>query len=366
MDISYRHCARRGQLGEWTDVNDRFIFTPAHGTQDRKAPIRQCASALSLCITAPRLADSHAMRVCYHIQSHRDPEQIGRLVRTIKKGSPHSLVHISHDRTGAPLDIPALEALGDVVVHLSDGGYGDFSHVDRHMDVINWLLDTDNRVDWLINITGQDYPLMPIAQIERELAESGADGFLQYYPGFGEGSKWPAHRVRSRYYFRHTRIRRLTPRWRDRLHLLQAANFVQPLVRVHVSYGLMLGRRVRTPFGKDFQVYGGSAFMSLTWPVMEYLRDYWRDNPDVVRHFRRSLSPVEAAFHTVLLNAGRFTFVNDCKRYFDFKDSQFNHPRFLGVADIPVARASGAHFARKFDAHRDPAVFDLLDETVLL
>jgi hypothetical protein len=301
------------------------------------------------------------MRVCYDIQTHRDPEQISRLVRTLLSESPGAVVHISHDRRGPELDEHALQAYGDVVVESADGGYGDFSHVDRHMQAINWVLEHRPDVDWLVNITGQDYPIVPITAVEHELASSDADAFLEFHPGFGEGSRWPAHRVRSRYYFQHRRVKSLTPKWRNRLHPLQALNFAQPLVRFHVAYGVMLGRRARTPFSATFPVYGGSAFMSLRRPVLEYLRDFYIEHPDIMEYFRHTLSPVEAVFPTVLANAGKFTLVNDCKRYFDFRGSSFNHPKLLTRDDLPLAYASGAHFARKID-FSDPSIFDVIDE----
>jgi hypothetical protein len=301
------------------------------------------------------------MRVCYDIQTHRDPEQIERLVRTLLTESPNAVVHISHDRRGPALDERALQAYGDVVVEPADGGYGDYSHVERHMQAIVWVLKHRPDVDWLVNITGQDYPIVPIATIERDLATSEADAFLEYHPGFGAGSRWPAHRVRSRYYFRHRRFGALTPKWRDRLHPLQALNFVQPLVRFHVAYGVMIGRRARTPFTGAFKVHGGSAFMSLRRPVLEYLRDFEQQNPDIMEYFRHTLSPVEAVFPTILANAGKFILVNDCKRYFDFRNSSFNHPKLLTRADLPEVYASGAHFARKLQYHSDPEIFDLID-----
>ena len=52
------------------------------------------------------------MRVCYQVQSHRSPEQLTRLVTAIRRMSPTSFVHVSHDRAGVPIDARALEAKG--------------------------------------------------------------------------------------------------------------------------------------------------------------------------------------------------------------------------------------------------------------
>jgi len=301
------------------------------------------------------------MRFCYHIQSHRSPEQLTRLVHAVKRYSPTSVVHISHDVRGAQLDVAELQALPDVVVQLHEGGYGDFSHVDRYMAAVDWLAAEGVEVDWLVNITGQDYPLVPLDEAEDELVQSGADGFMEYWDALGPESHWPRRRVHSRYHFHHRRLMSLTPQQKRVLRPLQALNRVQPLLRVHVAYGLAVGYRVRTPFGPDLRLHGGSAFSSLSWPVVAYLREYFDRRPDVVEYFRRCLSPVEAVFQTIVCSADRFNLVPDCKRYFDFRDSEFNHPKSLTADDLPRALASGAHFARKFDYERHPELLDVLD-----
>lgn len=309
----------------------------------------------------PFRSDNGRVRFCYHIQSHRSAEQLTRLVYTIRTYSPDSVIHISHDRAGAPLDLRELRALPGVAVQLHSGGYGDFTHVDRYLAAVDWLTGEGVTVDWLVNITGQDYPLRPLGDCERELVNSGADGFMEYWDALGPESHWPGHRVRSRYFFQHHRLAPLTPRARRLLRPIQAVNRVQPLVRLHVSYGLTVGRRARTPFRAGLRLYGGSAYSSLTWPVVAHLREFFDRRPDVVAYFRRCLSPVEAVFQTILCSSGRFNLVPDCKRYFDFRDSRFNHPRVLTVADLPRALASGAHFGRKFDHERHPEVLDRLD-----
>lgn len=301
------------------------------------------------------------MRFCYHIQSHRSPEQLTRLVHAVKRYSPNSVVHISHDLAGTRLDLTELRSLPDVAVQFHEGGYGDFSHVDRYMAAVDWLNAEGVQVDWLVNITGQDYPLRPLHDAEDELVKSGADGFMEYWDAFGPDSHWPRQRARSRYHFHHRRLVRLSPRAKRMLRPVQALNRVQPLVRVHVSYGLAVGYRVRTPFGPDLRLHGGSAFASLSWPVVAYLREYFDRRPDVVDYFRRCLSPVEAVFQSILCSSGQFNLIPDCKRYFDFSASQFNHPRTLTAADLPLALASGAHFARKFDYERAPELLDMLD-----
>jgi hypothetical protein len=285
-----------------------------------------------------------------------------RLVRLVRRMSPDSVIHVSHDLTGARIPVREFRALTNVEVQFHRGGYGDFSHVDRYLAAVDWLRRDGVAVDWLVNLTGQDYPLRHLGDSEAEVIASGADGLMEHWEACGPHSHWGARKARSRYLFRHRRLASLTPRAARALRPLQALNRVQPVIRVHVSYGLTIGRRVlRAPFGPDLVLHGGSAYSSLSWPAVQYMRDFLHDRPDVEAHFRRTLSPEEAIFQTILASSGRYKLDPDCKRYFDFTGTRFNHPRVLGLADLPRAFASGAHFGRKFDGDRDPEVLDALD-----
>jgi hypothetical protein len=273
--------------------------------------------------------------------------------------SPDSVIHVSHDLTGTPLPAAELRSLANVEVQFHRGGYGDFSHVDRYLAAVDWVRAERIAVDWLVNLTGQDYPLRPLGDCEAEVVSSDADGFIEHWPALGPDSHWGARKARSRYYFHHRRVAALSPTAARLLRPVQAVNRIQPLMRVHVSYGLAVGRRVAgPPFGPDLVLHGGSAYSTLSWPVVEYMRDFLTNRPDVEAHFRRTLSPEEAIFQTILASSGKFRLNPDPKRFFDFTGTAFNHPRTLGVADLPRAFASGAHFGRKFDS---PEVLDAVD-----
>jgi hypothetical protein len=249
-----------------------------------------------------------------------------------------------------------------VIVRRVPGGYGDFSHVDRWLEVVDLLDARGEHYDWLCNLSGQDYPLVPLAQAERELADGGADGYLQYFPAF-DGPKWPRSKSVTRYGFGYVRLP-MSARAQRLLRPLAAINRVQPLVRFVPAYRAVGVRRRRLPFPEQ-DWYGGSFFCSLSRNCVTYLRDWVRDHPAEVRYLRRVLAPEEVLFQTVLLSAGRFTLANDSKRYFDFRGSTGNHPKTLQVADLPRMTSRGAHFARKLDERVDAGLLDVLDERVL-
>ena len=305
------------------------------------------------------------MPVVYALQTHARPAQITRLVTTIRAASPKSVILVNHDVRGEPLDVETLRRLPGVHVQPARGGYGDWSFLARWLDSAAYLASQSIDYDWLCTISGQDYPVTPLKSAEAEITGGAADGYIEHFPVLSEqDSHWPVSRAVSRYWYHHRRLLPLSPRGQALLRPVQVVNRLQPLFRVHVSFGLTLGWRARTPFREDFPCYGGSAWSSLRRECVEHVREFVARRPEVVAHYRQTLAPDESFLQTVLVNSGRFRLVDDSKRYFDFRGSTFNHPRVLGEADLPAAVASGAHFARKFDLQRDPAVFDALDRVV--
>jgi hypothetical protein len=143
-----------------------------------------------------------------------------------------------------------------------------------------------------------------------------------------------------------------------------AIDWMQPWVRVSLAFSTVGVRRRTTLFNPDFICYGGSYFCTLSVDCVKYLREFARENPDVVAFFRTTLAPDEVFFHTVLVNSGKFQIIPDSKRYIDFSNSRNNHCKFLGVEDMDAMIASGAHWARKFDAAKDSEVLEILTRRV--
>jgi hypothetical protein len=310
------------------------------------------------------------MTVVYHIETHRNPRQIERLVRTLVRGAPDALVVVDHDRSFESPDPALLSGLG-AVLRLSDGGYGDMSHVRRWLTTAQWLDDEGVDYSWLSNLTGQDYPVRPIEQIHADLDASEVDAYIQTFDVFdADQTKWGVARGRTRYEFRHHRMARLSPRGQRVLRPLQAVNAVQPWLRVTTSTGFAVGVRDHAPWD-EVVLRGGSFFCTLSRLAVESVLRFSDERPDVAEHLQGSIAPDEVYLQTALAWAQQHDpLAKDlqidgyCKRYFDFSESSFNHPRTFAQTDVPTVVASGADFARKFDEARYPGVLDLVDAHV--
>ena len=80
-----------------------------------------------------------------------------------------------------------------------------------------------------------------------------------------------------------------------------------------------------------------------------------------MRYYRLTIVPSESFFATALMNDRGLQVAHDDRRFVSFTPGSPS-PEVLTEADLDRVRASGAEFARKFDAAVDGAVLDRLDE----
>ncbi len=303
------------------------------------------------------------MRVCYLIQSHREPRQIARLVQTLGRHSPSSLVLVAHDESASTLDPRALAGLSEVHYLPVRGPIrrGYLSMLDPYLQGLEFLRRRQADYDWLVYISGQDYPTRPLADSEAALAAAPADGFIRWWPALGSDGPWRRrHQGFRRYYYRYGDA----PRWsRPWVRLLKALNGVQSALHVHLAYGLRVGRRaLRTPFDAGRVCYAGWQWTTLRRACAEYLLDQLAQQPELIDYYAHTVCPDESLVQTLLVNSGRFRLVNDNLRYAATEGHRQGQARLLGVDDLPLLESGGFHFARKFDIAHDARVLDLLDE----
>jgi len=285
------------------------------------------------------------MRVAYLVQNHRCPRQAARLVAALRRGGDCRILFV-HDEFAGQCSARSLERVLKVEVlptrRRARRAY--LSMIEPYFDGVRHLAETSPRCDWLVYLSAQDYPIRPVAELERMLEATTFDGFLRFWPAFEAQNPWgrPKQGVR-RYLFQYHDA----PRWTmPALRLLRAFN------------GL---RGFRPPFHAGFHCWAGLAWTVLRRAVAEAATEGFLGDPRLVEWFSRTISPEEAVVQTVLLNSGLFQLCDDDLRYQRFTGSRDGHPHLLSSADLPELLASGKYFARKFDLDVDERVLDELD-----
>ena len=300
------------------------------------------------------------MKVVYFIQSHKNPEQICRLVEAIKKSSSNSLVLLSHDFSSCDLDLTSLQHFSgiELIKRNKSARRGDHSVFEIYLDAVNWLFEHDYDFDWLICLSGQDYPVRPIPEIEAFLATTEYDGFIRYWEVISEESPWGQEAGRKRFFSQYISLPQWTKWW------LRKATRIEPLLpflKIQWRFAL-IGLGVKSvPFNENFKCYGGWYWNTLSRKCIDFLSVYLEENPELLKFYQRTLAPEESLIATVLVNSNQFNLANDCLRYLDFP-SKFGYARNLTEEDYDKIISGYFHFARKFEPMSDNKILDRLDE----
>ena len=301
--------------------------------------------------------------ICYFLQTHRDPEQIYRLVRRLRAGSQGS-IYVQHNPVDFPLDWEPLRDLPDTHPFVASGKQirHNFScQVQPYLEFVDFLEREGVHYDWLVNLTAQDYPVQPVADFEKYLSAATADGFLRYWDVQAKGTPWSRRRGKGRYWYKYRRLSDGAEPW---LRALRGFTRVLPL-HFYLACGPWFGVRARVPFRDDFRCYGGWAWFSLRRRAVQYLREFLAARPDVLEHYRHVMVAEESIVQTVLVNSRRFQLVDDDLRYIDYSHAVKGSPRTMTCADLPLLASGRYYFARKFDLGVDRAVLDRIDRELL-
>lgn len=299
-----------------------------------------------------------AMRSAFAITSHADLPQLERLVRALTDGVDDVRVFISHDAAG----VPGVERLASKKcrVFRDPGGRGDFSAVERFLALFA-RIEADGGAEYSTVLSGADYPSRPVSEFLEALDRSG-DGLLHNHRALDPAhSDWTQHEARQRYLYRWRPVGLLgasaSPRW----HWLHALNYVQPFVRLNVSYGPLRVGTWRGHLPEGLSCHGGSSWFSLSRRAVQHLMTVQRTRADVVEWGRTSLAIDECFIQTVLVSEDSFNFVNHNGRFIEFSEEGFGHPRILTADDYSHIEESGAYFVRKIDSTASAELLDRLD-----
>lgn len=310
----------------------------------------------------------------YLITSHTNPAQVIRLARALHRASPDSQIAIHHDKSAEALptfdsgEMPYLRLVPNPIACR----WGDFSVTEAFLHSSKWALN-HLEFDWLVWISGQDYPLGDLRGFEEALSRSGRDGALRYFPALAP-DKWPKGIGLRRYYYQYYEFPLLNYTYKLPQMLQRAFEAARKyindrplpikLIPQTRNRSPLIGlRALRPPFGKKFICYGGWNWCNLSMRAVKRLHDAVAQQPGIVRYYRRALLGDESFIHTMLLNMPDLNFENESYRYVKWDKSSH------GTSAVPIYQdelgdvlKAGKPFARKFDTRVDAVALEQLDK----
>ena len=295
--------------------------------------------------------------IAFLVVSHRNPGQVLRLVRVLREGrATRVLVH--HDQRRHPLGPAAVADAGGQLAHYGlPVEWGNLAYTEMLLRALAQL-EEEVDPDWIAVISGQDYPLRPLAEFEGHLAESPHQALL--------GDPWELEMTTEpgppqREFYMRYRYRHYTPPRPVAAVLARALGSRAYLREMPAGLGRFLGvKPPRHPFGPGLRCHVSSDWLILERRAVRSVLHFTRTRARAMRHYRRTIIPSESLFATVVANDPSLS-VGPAPRLLGFEEGS-PHPRTFRAEDVPDLVSSGMHFARKFDEGVDARALDLLDE----
>ena len=298
------------------------------------------------------------MKIAYIILAHKLPEQLVRLVRKLDTECSWFFIHIDKNtdtNTYRKMWEPLSSQRNVRFLERSACSLGNFSLLNPTLKGIKEILSTELNIDYVITLTGQDYPLKSNDYIQWYLEQHKGQSFMEYFPlpddhwreengGLNRIVYWHFH-------------------WRGRGHSIRRnSRYLAPLSTLLgpvLSSYLPIERRIPD----NLKPFGGSAWWCLSRESLEYVGDLMRRDKRLIRFFHHVSIPSEIFYQTVLMNSPlKNRIINDDLHYIHWPPNVAPHPYVLQKNEFEEFIHTDKLFARKFDTTLDAEVLDMIDE----
>lgn len=298
------------------------------------------------------------LRLAYLVFVHKNPAQLVRLLKRLYCQGSTFYVHVDAKADLNLFRSAASQLSVDNVIWLTKRkaiSWGNFSLSEAYLNGFQTILQQRPEPDFIITISGQDYPIATNESIHNWLNHHIDQTVLDHSIITGD-SPHITERV-EQYYLSVNRHR----------SLIYPCPNPDKLKKRLFNKALRLSGLFSLPrrMPLDHQLYFGTNWFQLKPLTARYLINFARSNPSYLKFFRSTYVPEEIFFHTILLNAADSIRNTICAERITFM--QWDRPTGsytlpISISELPNMISSNKLFARKFDAQHDGDVLDRLDQ----
>ena len=256
--------------------------------------------------------------------THKNPNQVKRLVNTLNKLFCNPPISIHHDQSKSDLDIT--NDAGERVSIVKDyvvTDWGRISVIDGAIKAFKGMRDSTGLPDWIFLLSESCYPIANSTAFYEHLEAAEHDAYIHYEL---------------------TDINNIKREWNK------------------LCWNRYCNHR-DSPFNSLHPCYAGEHWFHANRKSIEYLINHYDRNPLLRQYYAKCEIPEESYYQTVLANNYSLSLANNHMRFIDW-EGQGAHPKTLHCGDISRIVDSGCLIARKFDTTFDQNILDLLDERI--
>ena len=291
------------------------------------------------------------MKIAYLVLAHNNPRHLQRLVRALSSGSAGFFIHVDRKSSMGQFSGTSGENVHftrkRIPVH-----WGEFSQVDAILVLLRAALAHPRGFDYFVLLSATDYPIQPVAYIERFFERHRGEEFINMVRMPCEAAGKPISRLTTYQPFPGGSL------------------VARGMRKLLASTGTGPRQRAYEPHLRNLVPHGGSTWWALSREACEHIRSFVDNEPRVVKFFRHTLFPDESFFQTILGNSPYKARVRRNLTYTDW-DAGGGSPAFMTQAHLDFLTAGAsvaldgvygegeALFARKFSDEAEALVVRL-------
>lgn len=291
------------------------------------------------------------MKIAYLILCHKNPIQVSQMIAQLNDGNCDFFIHI--DKKCELFDLP-----DDAHIILCpenkrvDVKWATVSMIYATLNLIKLMLRQKQKYDYVILLSGQDYPIKNNEYIQNLLQEKNGNNFIEIISH--DNPLYLRYLKRSILYYPEFMM--------NRSFLSKCIRHLYIKLSGGYSKTLSLFKRKNDCYQFEF----GSQWWCLTLDCLKWMMNYLRNHPEYLKYFNHTTTPDECFFQTLFKMSPYFHTAKPKLMFFEWADNK-NSPRILTINDIDMIINNDKElFARKFDIKVDTKILEELQHSLNL
>ncbi|MBE9036803.1 beta-1,6-N-acetylglucosaminyltransferase [aff. Roholtiella sp. LEGE 12411] len=228
------------------------------------------------------------MNLAYLVLAHNTPNHLCKLIDALNSPNVQFFIHIDAKSNNSLFKEKINHQNVAFIQDRVSVYWGEFSTIKATINLIREALNSQHKFDYLILISGSDYPLKSASYINDYFAQRAGTEFINLV----EMPNQEVSKLLDRLYKYQPQTLDNNGFYRIVMRIFSAViNKVLPWKR---DYKKGLG---------NLKPYGGSQWWALSADACHYILSFVETNPKIVKFFQNTLTPDEIFFQTIIGNS---------------------------------------------------------------
>lgn len=257
------------------------------------------------------------MNLAYLVLAHNTPNHLCKLIDALNSSNVEFFIHI---------DRKSDESLFQEKIHHQNVTFirdrvsvywGEFSTIEATLNLIREALNSQHKFDYLILISGSDYPLKSASYINDYFSQRVGTEFINLV----EMPNQEVSKLLDRLYKYQPQTLYNNSFYRTANRILSAV--INNVLGWKRDYKKVLG---------NLKPYAGSQWWALSADACHYILSFVETNPKIVKFFNNTLTPDEIFFQTIIGNSQFRTKVAMNLTFTEWESVE--HPELINIEQL--------------------------------